>query len=373
VSARFVGGQLLYITADGTLQAAPFDERHLTLNGPPTVIATGVRIAGTYAGADLAVSERGALYYVAGAAGLNSHLEWVARDGTSNPVDPAWQQNAQFQSFALSPDGSLVAIALFGQGFTSSDIWIKELPAGPLTRLTVDPGFDVDPVWSGDGRSVLFVSGRVENPFAVYRRQADGLGDDVLVVRSERAISAIDESRDGRWLVAQVTGGEASADIVFMEIGRDTVPRLLIATPSQEGGPALSPDGRWIAYVSSATGRPEVYIRPFPDVESGRWQVSLTGGINPRWSHSGATVFFTDPDGGTISAVSIQATPTFSRSAPQVVFRRRPESGLVLRLGYDVSLDDNHFLMVGRGATNTESQLVRIDDVLQELQAKQRR
>ena len=366
VTARYAAGRLLYVTADGTLLSAPFDERRLALSGAPTVVATGVRVAGSYPGVDLAVSERGTVYYVAGPAGLSSHLEWVARDGAREPVDTAWQEHGAIGQIALSPDGTRVAVTLQRLGVPGSDIWVKQLPSGALTRLTIDPGFAFAPSWSADGRSVLFVSDGV-TPAAAYRHRADGLGGDSLVLRSDHPAVEVVESSDGRWLVARVSDVNANVhDIVAERLGRDTTPAPLIAGPAAEVNPALSPDGRWIAYVSDVSGRPEVYVRPFPDVDGGQWQVSLHGGVIPKWSHAGRTLFFRDLDGITLFAADVSTSPTFHPGQPRQALRVEPGSGLDLRAGFELSRDDRRFLMVGHGAANTESQLVRIENGLSE-------
>ena len=175
------------------------------------------------------------------------------------------------------------------------------------------------------------------------------------------------ESSDGHWLVARVSDVNANArDIVAERLGRDTTPAPLIAGPAAEFNPALSPDGRWIAYVSDVSGRPEVYVRPFPDVDGGQWQVSLHGGVIPKWSHAGRTLFFRDLDGITLFAADVSTSPTFHPGQPRQALRVEPGSGLDLRAGFELSRDDRRFLMVGHGAANTESQLVRIENGLSE-------
>ncbi len=369
VSAVYASGQLLFVTVDGSLQAAPFDERRLALTGPPVAAANGVRIAGTYAGVDFAVSNDGALYYVAGTAGAASKLEWVERDGTARAVDPAWQEGGEIRGLALSPDGRQAAVELSRAGSTGTDIWIKQLPSGPLSRLTLDPAADVRPSWSADGRSVLFISERVR-PQAVFRRQADGAGADTLVVHAERNITEVGESRDGRWLVARTSGAETGAgDILAMQMGRDTALQPLISTPSSESNPVLSPDGHWLAYVSVASGRREVYVRSFPDVNRGVWQVSTDGGVEPQWAHSGKELFFRGISTLDMMAVDVQTTPVFRPGMPRALFHTDAATGLDY-VRYAVSPDDRRFLMVGRGGADAQPQLVRVENFIQHLERR---
>jgi Tol biopolymer transport system component/tRNA A-37 threonylcarbamoyl transferase component Bud32 len=368
VSAHYGSGQLLVVSSDGTLQAAPFDERHLALTGPPTAVANGVRVAGTYAGADLAVSDDGTLYYVAGSSGMASQLEWVERDGTARPVDPEWRESGEIRGLALSPDGNRVAVEL-ARAATGNDIWIKQLPGGPLTRLTLDPGSDNRPSWSGDGSKVQFLSDRVR-PSAVFARRADGAGDDALVAQSDRDLTESYTSLDGRWLVARTNNSAAGlGDILVMQVGRDTALRPLIGGPAAESNPALSPDGHWLAYVSTASGRREVYVRPFPDVNRGVWQVSTDGGVEPRWAHSGKEIFYRAISTQAMMAVQVQTTPGFQLGTPRVLFHADAASGFDYPR-YDVSPDDRCFLMVGPGSAGAQAQLVRVENFIVNLKRR---
>jgi serine/threonine-protein kinase len=362
VSARYVAGRLLFVTTDGTLQAAPFDERHLKLAAPPKPVVSGVRIAGTYAGADVAVTESGTLYYVAGAAVAASQLEWVARDGTARAVDPAWRETGEMRGLALSPDGKRVAIELSRVGTTGTDIWVKQLPTGPLSRLTLDPAPDVRPAWSGDGRSVLFISGRAR-PTAIFRRDADGPGADRLVAAARRTILEDAESPDGRWLLARVSSDQpGTGDILAMQYGADTALRPIIAGPAGETSPAVSPDGHWIAYVSTASGRREVYVRPFPEVDRGVIQVSTDGGAEPQWAHSGREIFYRGVSTLDMMAVEIRTTPVFQAGTPRTLFHSDAASGLDY-VRYAVAPDDQHFLMVGQGG-GVQPQMVRVENFM---------
>jgi serine/threonine-protein kinase len=258
-----------------------------------------------------------------------------------------------------------VAVELARPGSGGTDIWIEHLPAGPLTRLTLDSAGDWAPSWSGDGRDVLFVSERV-SPLAVFRRRADGTGNAVLVARSDRDIHEAYESSDGRWLVARTSLSMAgSGDILAMEIGRDTALRPIIATAATESSPALSPDGRWLAYVSTASGRREVYVRPFPDVNRGVWQVSTGGGIEPQWSHTGREIFFRGSTTLDLLVVDVQTTPEFRSGTPRSLFRADAATGQDFPL-YNVAPDDRSFLMVGQGS-DAPPQLVRVENFFRDL------
>jgi Tol biopolymer transport system component len=357
VSARYQAGHLLFVTADGTLQAAPFDEGTLTLAGPAVPVARDVRVAGTYAGADFASGRDGTLYYVAGSLGIATRLQWVARDGTTAPVDTSWHESGDIRAVALSPDGRRVAMELARRG-TGIDIWIKELPTGPLRRLTEDATPDIRPSWSADGRSLHFLSERIA-PTGVFARRADGGGTDSLLLHSDRDIDEAYPSRDGRWLLIDSDG-----DIAGLETGRASTLRPLVATPAEERSPQLSPDGRWLAYASSASGRWEVYVRPFPEVDAGLWQISAEGGVEPRWARSGRELFFRALNSLDMMVADVGTTPTFQHAPPRTLFRTDAVAGFDY-LRYDVSPDDRRFLMVGRGDDGAEPTLVRVENFLE--------
>jgi serine/threonine-protein kinase len=366
VSALYSSGQVLFVTADGTLQAAPFDRGRLALSGPPVVVAGSVQVAGTYAGVDFAVTADGTLYYVAGAQGVASQLSWLGRDGTAQTVDPSWREPGEIRSLSLSPDGSRAAVELSRAGSTGTDIWMKELPTGPLSRLTLDPAADYRPAWSADGRSVFFVSERAR-PASVFRHNADGSGSDVLVAGADRDISELSVSPDGRWLLARTLVSQRGlGDILALQLGRDTAFQPILATPAYESNPALSPDGRWLAYVSSASGVPEVYVRSFPDGSRGVWQVSTDGGTEPRWSHSGRELFFRGVATLDLMVVDVQAAPVFRQGTPRTLFHTSAASGTGYTR-YDVSPDDRRFLAVLPATVDAQPQLIRIENFIPNL------
>ena len=169
----------------------------------------------------------------------------------------------------------------------AGDIWIKELPAGPLARLTFDPGRDFAPGWSPDGRRVTFLSDRAGS-LSIWSKRADGVGDPELLSASDRPLASAFWDHQGEWLIFRPrSGGGVSRDILGLRPGTDSSAIRLVVSDFDENAPDLSPDGRWLAYTSDESGQEEVYVRPFPEVDSGRWLVSDGGAIAPRWAHSG--------------------------------------------------------------------------------------
>ncbi|HUP51440.1 MAG TPA: protein kinase [Longimicrobiales bacterium] len=341
-------GHLTFLAEDGSLVAASFDARTLEL-GPAVALIDSV--------AAYTVSETGSLVYQTGSIGSAGITEpvWVTRSGTAELIDPGWRFDSGVDlggsyGWHLSPDGTRAAVTrVVGD---NRDIWIKELPDGPFRRLTTDPEAETSPFWSPGGDVVAYSMGGPGNE--VWRRRADGTGS------SERLLGATGGlvvqgrwSPDGEWIVVR------GVDVSGFRPGVDSVLTPLVATGFDERGPALSPDGRWFAYSSNESGREEVYVRPFPEVDGGLEQVSVTGGSNPVWARSGAELFFVDPDRG-MNVARLETEPRFRVVERQVLFTLTPDLiGYSIGDGgdhfYDVAPGDERFLM-GRLVTGDAAQ-----------------
>jgi len=337
-------------------------------------VPLGERLASN-AGNDLfRISASGTLVMAVGGtdlAGRTFEMVWVDRAGRETPVDTAWNfhltANANNHGWALSPDGTRLAVGIStGAG---DDIWVKPLPRGAAYRVTFDPGSDSRPRWRADGRFVTFRADRI--PSGLYQHRADGTGADSLLVEG-----VIDEgmvTADNRWLVlrqgsvGQVAGGR---NITGVRLGTDTTPVPLLATDFDEMAPALSPDGRWMAYQSDETGRTEVFVRPFPNTDAGKTQVSSGGGLAPLWSRDGTELFYLS---GTNDMMAARVTPGagLDIGAPEVLFHVRDELLGVEALYYtpwDVARDGRFIMarLVG-GDLNQTGALVVVENWIEEL------
>jgi hypothetical protein len=281
------GGHLLYLSAGastGGLLAAPFDAKRLETTGPVVSLADSVSA--------FSVSRSGTVVELLGvrATNMTFDLVWVDRTGRRTPFDSTWTFHltnfANNAGWALSPDGSRLAIGLNGQ--EGDDIWVKPLPRGPASRITFDPAADYRPHWTSDGQRVVFL-----RQGDVRRRRADGTGADSLLfaggLTQEAALSP-----DGQWLLMREGGnvGAGGRDIMGMRLGHDTVPVPVVATRYDEDAIALSPDGRWLAYQSDETGTVEIFVRPFPNTDQGKRQISSGGGNAPLWSRDGRELYY---------------------------------------------------------------------------------
>ena len=233
-----------------------------------------------------------------------------------------------------------------------------------MSRLTFEGQQNRRPRWSHDGRELFFVSSRA-GPGALYRQRADGTTPATRVASLPEGVGLGFDSPDGTWIVVQSEEGATNGDIYALHAGADSALNPIIASPFNEVNPSLSPDGRWVAYQSDETGRAEVYVRPFPDVGAGKFQVSATGGTAPRWSHRGDEIFFQTLAQDMVAA-RVRTAPTFG-----VVTTTRLFSWLGYFSPYDVSRDDQRFLMLRTGSTpgdrNGAAALIVVEDFIAEL------
>jgi Tol biopolymer transport system component len=323
----------------------------------------------------------------------NAAVVWVDRDGRVEPVDSSWQVNTGGTDdgsigtdwgLALSPDGRRIALSLLTD--LGTDVWIKQLPTGPATRLTLHAGVDRMPAWTPDGRAVTFLSDRPiptdvtrqASAFSVWEQAADGTGEPRLLWGKDGPTDAF-RSPDGRWIVlgaSRSRGAAVQGDILVAQPGVDSVARGVVATESDERGAVLSPDSRWLAYVSNEQGENEVFVRPFPDVNGGKWQVSSGGGSAPLWAHSGRELFYVAD--GKMHVVRIHPGPPFAAEPPRVLFAipARVRAGALAGGTFGITPDDQRFLMVRDndwGQMAGTPMLVAVQGFFDELRAKLKR
>ncbi len=340
-NAQYIeSGHMLYVF-DGSLIAAPFDADRGEVTGQSVSLESGVLT--------FAAARSGRLLYTTGTSGgPNRQLVWVTRDGQVTPVDSTWTftRGDDNLSWRISPDGRRLVLREMTDG--SYDLWVKELDDGPRSRLTFDERGDYYPQWTPDGQSVTYVSG-TPTGLNVYSRRADGTGEPSELLDVEASIATAFWSPDEEWLILRSTTGAGNVfgrDILAMRPGVDDAPRPLMAEEFDEMDPELSPDGRWIAYSSNETGRFEIYVRPFPNVDAGRWQISSRGGSRARWSADGRQIFFGDENANMVVARVDGSGSAFVAESPQILFPVPSDIDTGdLGLPYDVTADGQRFVM----------------------------
>ncbi len=339
------GGHLVYAAA-GTLRAVPFDLGRLETHGPSVTVVPDVVTTGNGA-VDAVVASDGTLAYVSagGVGGTPRTLVWVDRQGHETPI-PAPPR--PYLLPALSPDGTRVAVFANDQDL---DLWLWDLGRTTLTRLTFAPGFDVVPVWTPDGRQVIFSSERagVRN---LFWQAADGAGAVERLTESPNTQYPTAVSPDGRRLIFAEEAPKTDNDVMAFELDGTRRVTPLVQSPFNERNGIISPDGRWLAYEANDSGRFEIYVRPFPEVNSGHWQVSTTGGTRPLWARSGQELIYVSPTGA-LMRVGVARGPSWAATTPTLLVKEGYFTSPVWwgRM-YDISPDGQRFLMIKEGGAD---------------------
>jgi serine/threonine protein kinase len=342
-TARYIPtGHIVYALGNN-LFAVPFDFKTLKVTGDSFSVVEGVWRVASDAVLQYDVSDAGTLIYIPGqtsdvAVGQRT-LAWVDRRGKEEPISAA--PNA-YSAPRISPDGTRVALTIYtGQ---KSDIWIWDLARENLTRLTFNEASH-GPLWTPDGQRIAFALGSW-NKEVVYWKAANGTGEDEkLGSAPDRGLSPWSWSSDGKTLAVLESSGGWNLDIGSLSMEGDHKWRSLLHEKYLEFQPKISPDGRWMAYNSAESGKGEVYVRPFPEVNKGKWQVSTSGGNSPLWSPDGRELFYRGGD--SVIAVAVQTEPTFKCGKPVPLFRGT-YVGLNIGIGteWDISPDGKRFLMM---------------------------
>jgi Tol biopolymer transport system component len=299
---------------------------------------------------------------------------WVARDGKAESVDPEW--TGGYLGFpALSPDGTQLAVARVAHSDSSRSIgiWIKRLDRGPSIKLTLEGRGSFGPAWTPDGRSVTFAATSALGIFELWTKRADGGAEGVMQLHEGRSLFNARWSPDGKWLLFHTDpASPGKGDILGIRLGIDTAPVPVVATPFTEMSPALSPNGRWLAYTSNESGAYEIYAIPFPPTGTAKWAISAGGGTEPLWSHSGRELFYRDASGNLV-AVEVNTNPTFSLGRATKLFPAAGFTKLRSTPQYAVGRDDQRFLMIRPMVNGPADKLIFVENWFEEVKLESRR
>ena len=332
--------RLLFVRGD-SMMSVPFDPDAGTVTGEPMPLAQPVgRDDGVLASAFSA--SPGVLVYRASGGSQRRQLVWMDRAGRVLGEVGSPDDN-NLSSAALDPEDQRVAVGRTVLG--NFDIWLIDAARGVTARFTFDPGLDTNPVWSPDGRRVIFGSTRNAG-LSLFEKSASGAGEEQLVL--DDAGTPLSWSSDGRFLLYTRSDPKTGADLWILPMVGERKARAVVQTAMEQPGGEFSPDGRWLAYESNESGQFEVYVQPFAE-GGGKWQVSSAGGAQPRWSRDGKELYYVAPD-ARLMAVPIRPSTdgkTVDLGVPVPLFRTRLASGAGQLLGiprYVVSRD-GRFLM----------------------------
>jgi Tol biopolymer transport system component len=325
-AAFFAPPHWLLSARQGQLTARRFDPVRLTLSGDPVLVEpnVGADPAGFLAAFSVAPTGVVALR---GTAASRRQLVWFDRRGNQLATAGSPDENAM-SAPAISPSGGQIAMYRTIEG--NSDIWLIDVARQFSSKMTFDPATDGSPVWSADGRTIIFRSTR-SGASDLYRTLANRSGSDQVFLATPENKSPLDVSRDGRHLLFTIQNAKSGVDLMAMSLTGDGKPFPVVQTNYDEVEGQFSPDGRWIVYVSNESGSNEVYAQPFPG-PGDRVRVSTTGGAHPRWRRDGAEVFYVTPDNRLMAAAVRISEGSLDISAPAELFRVRFATGTNINL-----------------------------------------
>jgi Tol biopolymer transport system component/predicted Ser/Thr protein kinase len=340
-------GHLLY-AQNGALFAVPFDAERLEVRGSAVPILESVVQAQSGA-AQYGISTTGTLIYLSDAGTTpRRQLVWVARDGTEQPL-PAPIRGYDWPR--LSPDGRRIAVEVGAQ------TWMYDIERDTFTRFAFEGTQNDSPVWTPDSRRIAFRSNR-DGPLNIYWQWADGSGGTERLTMSQQNQIPGTWSTDGQLLAFHANAPTTLRDIWVLPLD-DRKPRLFLQTPANEGAPRFSPDGKWVAYASNESGRPEVYVQPYPG-PGGKWQISADGGTEPVWNRNGHELFYRS--GSRMMSVPVVTDTSFAVGKPALLFDGAyvaVEFPLVA-VNYDVSADGERFLLLKEEPTDAATPQINV-------------
>ena len=336
-------GRLLFVR-DGTLMMQSFDTKRLEFLGEPVTVAEQL---GSYREASFfSASSNGVLVYRTGSGG-ESQLTRFDRQGK---VLGTAGERGLYNTLALSPDGTRVAVERLDPQNGKEALWLVDLSRGTSTRFTFGSSGVANAIWSPDGSRIIFASSpETTGVYDLYQKPPSGAKDEELLLKSGESKFPSSLSRDGRFLLYTAADPKRKLHLWVLPLAGDKKPFPFPQTEFNDVDGHFSPDGHWVAYRSDESGRYEIYVRRFsPDSKAAasdagaRWQVSYGGGVEPRWSADGKELYYATLD-WKMMAVEVTSKPVFLAGTPKLLFQA---PGQPTRGPGDFTVDGQHFLFL---------------------------
>jgi serine/threonine protein kinase len=355
---EYTRGYVLYVRNE-LLVAHPFDEKKLQFSSEPVPLSGNISALGERA--LFSVSNEGTLIYQRGQSGGSKSILRVNRRGDStSAIGPA----GRYLDFSLSPDNSKLAYGLQSDQGNTVDIWIRDLKRDVASRLTFGPAINVWPVWNADGTKVIYTSNRTSGRFSVWQRNANGTGTDEKVYAPDTTDASVtDVSRDGTTMVLQI--GTGTSDLWLYSTATNK-PDLLLVQPYNEQRGQLSPSGKFLAYQTDETDKPEIYVRELGPT-GGKWQVSVNRGRCPKWRADGRELYYVTPDFDFMT-VPISYEHGLEIGTPIKLFNHRfIFSGGNTLFPYAVSSDAKEFYILAPAEQGNAAEFIVVQNWAEEL------
>ena len=346
------------------LFAVAFDPASLKVIGSPVSMLTKIVMPA-------AISASGTMAYRTPSQGVSGNgagagnvvnpprtLFWVDRKGQETVIE---MPPGHYRYPKISPDGT--RLALTNAATVDENVWVWDIARGIPSRLTFSKGRDWTPIWSPDSSRIAFMSSggkvieKAGTPYAIFMKAADGSGEEeLLLAGTEGVVVPGCWSKEGATLLYTrfIGDGMTNQDIEAVSLDDNRSTKAILQENYVEIQPRLSPDGHWLAYTSQESGKNEIYVSPFPDVEKGKWQVSNDGGSAPLWAPDGRELFYLIGGIDGVMSVRVETEPVFKHEKPTLLFRGSYAGGISDGVPWDIHPDGKRFLMIKESAASTE-------------------
>jgi len=335
-TARYINTGHLLFSRSGVLYIVPFDAGKLEVTGQPVPVIEGVYSETTTGITNYVCADNGTLAYLPGAVeGESRRLVKMDMKGTVTILDSI---SHPYMEPRLSPDNKKIAVVIRdGQDY---DIWVYDISRKTLSKLTFG-GLNRTPVWSPDGKTIAFTRRTKDGKPRIYVKPFDGSGDETELFSAEYRLYLNFWSRDGNFLMIDYMAQNAQSDLLVLPLTGDKKPWMYLDSKKDEYESNISPDGKWVSYISDESGPYQIYVRSFPAKE-GKWQISTDVAEEPRWSPDGKTLYYRK--NSQIMAVPVSTSPTFSAGVPTIQFNGFPSMNVDSGMSYDLTLDGKYLI-----------------------------
>lgn len=335
-SGAYINGYLIYERA-GTLRGQSFDSDQLKLSGEAFPISETPWYSALVTGFSAFSAGNNVLAYRSGGV-EKTQFAWFDRTGKEleNVGTPGVYYEPSF-----APDEKRISLSAINFQNITSDIFMLDLLRGTFTRFTFEPEAEGTSLWSPDGKYIVYSS---FPEGGIYRKRADGTGKAELLLKLNIFGIPEDWSSDGRYIsFSQLNFRTFHSDLWILPMDGDRKPFPYLESEFDENDSQIDPEGKWLAYTSNESGRPEVYVQSFPS-PGNKVQISTDGGVTPKWRKDGKELFYVSPD-KKIMSVAINTDPTFEAGVPKALFQTQIASNIESRNHYVVTADGQRFLI----------------------------
>ncbi len=314
----------------------PFDPDKLEVKGQPVPVVEGVYSETTTGITNYVVAENGTLAYLPGAVeGESRRIVKMDTKGYATALDSIARP---FMEPKLSPDNKKVAVVI--RNGEDYDIWIFDVTRKTLSKLTFG-GLNRTPLWSPDGKTIAFSKRTKDGKTGIFTKPYDGSGDETEIYSADNRLYLNFWSRDGKYLMIDYLSQNAQSDLLVLPLTGDKKPWKYLDSKKDEYESSISPDGKWIAYLTDESGSYQIYVRSFPNKE-GKWQISTDVAEEPRWAPDGKMMYYRK--NSQIMAVPVSTATTFSAGIPTVLFNGFPAMNVDSGISYDITADGKCFI-----------------------------